>query len=71
MDTILDQLKKIYELSEKGLEGEKENAQELLKKLLKKYNLKTDDLLEEKLIKKKYDYAGIYVDCFFNVHLLL
>lgn len=43
-EKTLSFLRKIKELSEKGVGGEKINATELLGKMLKKYNLSLDDL---------------------------
>ena len=45
MDSLkIESLKKIRELALKGVDGEKINAQKLLDKLLKKYNLTEEDL---------------------------
>ena len=41
---ILSLLKKVSELSKKGIGGERENAKQLLNKLLKKYNLTNFEL---------------------------
>lgn len=40
-------LKKIKALAERGYGGEKENAEKLLKKLMKEYNIKEEDLDED------------------------
>lgn len=40
-------LLKLKELSNRGVDGEKENATKLLKKLMKKYNISEEELLQE------------------------
>jgi len=47
-EKILKQLEAIKKLSEQGIDGEKDNAKILLKKLLKKYNLSENDITEQK-----------------------
>ncbi len=46
-------LRKIYELSQRGVEGEKENAQKMLNELLKKHNLSIDDIFPNAKYKKQ------------------
>lgn len=51
-------LKKVKVLSEKGNAGEKENAQKMLEKLMKKYNISDLELDEEKIIKYDIKWAN-------------
>lgn len=44
METIIDRLRKIYALAEKGHQGEKVVAQQKLDSLLEKHNLTLDDI---------------------------
>ena len=57
-DKALERARKIKELSERGIGGEKENATNMLNKLLKKYNLSLDDLEGEKIISKIFTYKN-------------
>lgn len=50
---ITNTMKHLLELSKRGAEGEKQNAEKLLKKLMKKYNITEEDLTKEEL--KKHD----------------
>lgn len=50
-NNISDTMKHLLELSKKGVGGEKENANKLLHKLMKKYNISEDDLEKEELHK--------------------
>ena len=52
MSQIKQKLKKIQQLAERGEAGEKDNANRLLKELLKKYRLTIEDLFEDE--KKHY-----------------
>jgi hypothetical protein len=49
---ILDKLKNLHELAQRGVGGEASNAQQLLHKMLKKHNLTIDDIKGE--AKKSY-----------------
>jgi esterase/lipase len=55
-DSIIDQIKKVKLLSEKGIDNEKENAKLLLEKLLKKYNVSLEELLIEDRKEYKFKY---------------
>jgi len=48
MNKKMEVLKKLRELSERGIGGEKENAEKLLKKYMKKYNISEDQILKDK-----------------------
>lgn len=48
-----DLIRKIKALAEKGIGGEKANAQKLLKQLMVKYNIKEEDIDEEEI--KEFD----------------
>lgn len=50
---ITNTMKHLLELSKRGVDGEKQNAEKLLKKLMKKYNISEEDLTKEEL--KKHD----------------
>lgn len=52
-NNITDTMKHLLELSKRGVDGEKRNAEALLKKLMKKYNISEEDLTKEEL--KKHD----------------
>lgn len=41
---LMEKLQKLSELSKRGIGGEKENAELLLKKLMKKYHITEEDL---------------------------
>lgn len=47
MDTIKEKLRKVYQLAQKGADGERENAQRALDALLKKYGLDITDISDE------------------------
>ena len=53
-----ERLKKIYALATQGVDGEKEQAAELLKKLTKKYGIAIEELDEEKIIQYEMEYHG-------------
>ena len=53
-----ERLKKLYALALRGVGGEKEQAQALLEKLLKKYAMSLDELDEEKIIEYHLTYHG-------------
>ena len=42
-------LKKLKALSDRGVSGEKENATELLKKLMKKYGISEEEIQEDEV----------------------
>ena len=58
MSNIKERLKKLYELSIRGVGGEKEQAEAILKKLIKKYGVSTDELDEEIIKEYKIKYSG-------------
>lgn len=47
MDNKKELLLKLQELAKRGVDGEKENADKLLKKLMKKYNISEDEINNE------------------------
>lgn len=47
MDRIIDKLKKLLALAERGEQGEAENARRLLEAELRKHGLTFDDIREE------------------------
>lgn len=49
---IIDKLKKIAELADRGIGGERSNAKAILQRLLDKYKLTLDDLMAESTGKK-------------------
>ncbi|MGM9543566.1 MAG: hypothetical protein ACI3T9_01150 [Romboutsia timonensis] len=53
---ITETMKKLLELSKRGMNGEKENAEKLLKKLMRKYNIKIEDLEKEDLKNREIRY---------------
>lgn len=53
-----ERLKKLYALAMRGVGGEKEQAQAILKKLLKKYAMTLDDLDEEVIQEYDLEYHG-------------
>lgn len=53
-----ERLKKLYALALRGVGGEKEQAQALLERLLKKYALSLDDLDEEIINEYRLEYHG-------------
>lgn len=53
-DELLSKIKKIKALVDIGVDGEKQSAEELLTKLLDKYNIYEEDLLED--IVKEYEF---------------
>lgn len=44
---MIDKLQKLYNLAQRGVGGEKDNAEALLQKLLNKYNLTLADITED------------------------
>lgn len=46
-DEILNKLLKVKKLAEKGSEGEKQNAQKLLDRMMKQYNITEEDLEQD------------------------
>lgn len=55
-ESIIEQIKKVKELAERGVDGEKENAKILLDKLLKKWNISIDELVDVEKIEYKFKY---------------
>lgn len=53
-DKTIDLAKKLHALAEKGVGGEKENAQEMLTRLLKKHGLTLADIIGEKKSTRKF-----------------
>ena len=53
-------LKKIKALAEAGIGGEKKNAQEMLKKLMKKYKIKEKDIEIESIKKFNISIPRVY-----------
>lgn len=49
MDNKKELLLKLQELAKRGVNGEKENADKLLKKLMKKYNISEDEINDEEI----------------------
>src|SRR5690606_10587147 len=59
-DKIKDRLIKHYELSKRGIGGERENAKLFLDQLLKKHNLTLEDIDSEQLRDRYYPYTTIW-----------
>jgi hypothetical protein len=59
MELIIDRLKKIKELAERGVEGEAAEAKRKLAILLMKYGLKIEDLEDVKVYQYKFKYITI------------
>lgn len=55
-DKVKEKLTKVYELVKRGVEGERQSAEKMLKKLLEKYNISEDELnsIDEKNYYFKY-----------------
>ena len=55
-DKIKEKITKVYELVKRGIAGEQQSAEKMLKKLLKKYNISEDELnsIDEKEYYFKY-----------------
>lgn len=58
-DALKDKLLKLYELSKRGVDGEKLNAQLMLKKMLNKHGLTIDDINQERPKKRYYKYTTL------------
>lgn len=58
MSSKLERLKKLRALALGGVGGEKEQAQAILDKLMKKYNISFDDLDEDILNNYEFEYHG-------------
>ncbi|MDR0872240.1 MAG: hypothetical protein LBN27_02075 [Prevotellaceae bacterium] len=69
MESIIEKLKKIQTLAERGCNGEMENAKFLLDKLLKQYNLTLEDLSSE--IRKERVFkncnAAVFIMCSYKI----
>jgi len=55
-DSIINQIKKVKELAENGIDGEKENAKSLLEKLLKKHKVSLEELVDIQTKQYKFCY---------------
>ena len=53
-DKIKEKITKVYELVKRGIAGEQQSAEKMLKKLLEKYNISVDNLIDEKKYYFKY-----------------
>lgn len=53
-DKIKEKIIKVYELVKRGIAGEQQSAEKMLKKLLEKYNISVDNLIDEKKYYFKY-----------------
>ena len=53
-DKIKEKIAKVYELVKRGIAGEQQSAEKMLNKLLEKYNISEDDLINEKKYYFKY-----------------
>ena len=51
-------LRKIHTLALKGVDGEKQQAQSILDKLMKKYDISLEELDEEKICEYEFEYHG-------------
>lgn len=58
MSEIKERLKKLYALALRGVGGEKEQAEAILKRLIKKYGVSLDDLDEEIIKEYEIKYSG-------------
>ena len=56
MDEKKKLIKKLQELAERGVGGEKEGAQKKLEQLMKKYNISEADLSDEQLREHEWKY---------------
>ena len=59
-DKLSDTMKKLLELSKRGIDGEKENAEKLLTKMMKKYHISKEDLEKEDI----KEFKIVYKDSF-------
>ena len=59
-EKIKDKLMKLYELSKRGVGGEKENAEMFLNRMLKKHNLTIEDIASEQLKIRGYLYTTLW-----------
>lgn len=58
-EEIRNRLAKIKALADRGVGGEKENAEALLARLLAKYNIQESDLLDDVVESHEFSYYGI------------
>lgn len=63
---LLARLNKIKALADRGVGGEKENAEALLSRLLKKYNVKEEDLILDTPSEHEFRFWGQYGDRLFS-----
>lgn len=54
MERIKEHLLKIYRLAQHGVGGEKENANRILERTLRKHNLTLEDLLQQETVTEKW-----------------
>lgn len=59
-NSLLERLSKIKSLVDRGVGGEKENAEVLLKRLLKKYNLTEEELLNDTVREHEFRFYGTF-----------
>lgn len=55
---LTEKLSKLYELSKRGIDGEKINAQQMLGRLLKKYDISIEDIEADKTKPRRYNYSS-------------
>jgi hypothetical protein len=60
VDSITKKIKKIHQLSERGIDGEAKAAKALLEKMLSKYGLTMDDLNQTELKQKWFRFRNPY-----------
>jgi hypothetical protein len=58
LETIKEKLRRVYELSERGVEGERETAKRTLERLLQKHNLSLEELVSEEKEPVLFQYAN-------------
>lgn len=59
MNNIKKRLLAVYELAQRGIDGEKNNAAQILNKLLKLHNITIEELINENNEKKYYAFGDI------------
>ncbi len=59
-ESIVEQIKKVKILAENGISGEKENAKNLLEKLLKKYKISLEELITDETKEYKFKFTTEY-----------
>ncbi|MCT4665631.1 MAG: hypothetical protein N4A45_10395 [Flavobacteriales bacterium] len=58
-DKLKDKLSKLYELTKRGVDGEKVNAEFMLNRLLEKHDLTIEDIDQETPKERYYPYTGL------------